>query len=289
MYTFFTDSDCDLTPEICKEYGFSLISMPYIEKGKEVYPYENWQTFDYRKYYANLRWGDIPSTCAISPAKYISYFEPSFKAGKDILYVHFSAAMSGTFNAMKLALDELYEKYPERKLYSFDTKAITIGSLNLILEMGEKYKKGASIQELIDFGNDQVDKFGIYFYADNLRFFAKSGRVSGLSATMGDLFGIKPLIFMDSDGVMKSISKARGRIGAMEKLLQYIIDLEDHIKDHRVIIAHSDCLHLADKMANMLRQKFGDDLPIIYTVVNPTAGAHCGPDCIGVSFHAKHR
>ena len=43
------------------------------------------------------------------------------------------------------------------------------------------------------------------------------------------------------------------------------------------------------ELTELLKQKFGEDLPIEYVVVNPTAGSHCGPDTIGVCFHAKHR
>ena len=44
-----------------------------------------------------------------------------------------------------------------------------------------------------------------------------------------------------------------------------------------------------DEFAEMLKNKFGDDLPIEFEVVNPTAGSHCGPNAIGVSFYARHR
>jgi DegV family protein with EDD domain len=289
MYTLFADTDCDVTPQMAEEYGFKLISMPYIVDGQEVYPYESWKTFDSHQYYQMLRRGNLPSTCAISPAKYMTYFEPSFAAGQDILYVHFSAAMSGTFNAMNIAYEELKKKYPERTLYTFDTKGITAGSLNLIMEIGAKYRAGASIQEIIDFGTKETLHFAVYFYADNLKFFAKSGRVPSITAAMGGIFGIRPIINMNEEGKMDSIGKAGGRLGALHKVLGYVEDLQDDIKGHRVIIAHTDCKFLADKMAEMLKRKFGSDLDIVYTIVNPTAGAHCGPDCVGVSFHAKRR
>jgi DegV family protein with EDD domain len=289
MYTLFTDTDCDVTPEMAAEYGYSLISMPYIENGKEVYPYESWPYFESHTFYNTLRKGTIPTTCGLSPEKYMSYFEPSFKEGSDIVYVHFSKAMSGTFNAMDLALEQLYRKYPGRKCYTIDTKGITTGSLNLAMDLGELHKKGASIQELLDYAKKEVDHYAIYFYADNLKFFAKSGRVNGITAAMGGLLGIRPLIFMDSDGVMKSIGKARGRVAALHKILGYIKDLGDDVAGHRIIIAHTDCPLLAKEMAAMLKDNFGSDLNIVYSIVNPVAGAHCGPDCVGVSFHAKHR
>ena len=289
MYTLFTDTDCDITPEIAERYGYKLISMPYTIEGKQVFPYVDFKDFEYKEFYNRLRKGVVPTTSALSPVEYINYFEPEFKAGRDILYVHFSAAMTATFNSMRLALEELKEKYPERKLYDIDTKGITLGSYNICLSIGELYKNGASIEEIQAWADREIDRTAFYFYADDLKFFGKSGRVSGFAAFFGNIIGLKPIIFIDTDGKMKTKDKCRGRKQALQKLLNYVIDLEDDIKNHRVIIAHTDALPIAKEFGDMMKDYFGEDLKIEYEVVNPTAGSHCGPNAIGVSFHAKHR
>ena len=289
MYTLFTDTDCDITPEIAERYGYKLISMPYTIEGKQVFPYVDFKDFEYKEFYNRLRKGVVPTTSALSPVEYINYFEPEFKAGRDILYVHFSAAMSATFNSLRLALEELKEKYPERKFYQIDTKGITLGSYNICLSIGELYKNGASIEEIQAWADREIDRTAFYFYADDLKFFGKSGRVSGFAAFFGNIIGLKPIIFIDTDGKMKTKDKCRGRKQALQKLLNYVIDLEDDIKNHRVIIAHTDALPIAEEFGDMMKDYFGEDLKIEYEVVNPTAGSHCGPNAIGVSFHAKHR
>ena len=289
MYTLFTDTDCDITPEIAARYGYKLISMPYTIEGEQVFPYVSFKEFDYKAFYNRLRKGIIPTTSALSPVEYVNYFEPEFKAGRDILYVHFSAAMTATFNSMRLALEELAEKYPERKLYQIDTKGITLGSYNICLEIGEMNKNGASIEDIQKWAEVEIDKTAFYFYADDLKFFGKSGRVSGFAAFFGNVIGLKPIIYIGNDGKMTTKDKCRGRKNALQKLLQYVIDLEEDIKDHRVTIAHTDALEIAEEFGNMMKAHFGEDLKIEYEVVNPTAGSHCGPNAMGVSFHAKHR
>ena len=289
MYTLFTDTDCDITPEIAERYGYRLISMPYTIEGKQVFPYVDFKEFDYKTFYNKLRKGVIPTTSALSPVEYIEYFEPEFKAGRDILYVHFSSAMSATFNSLRLALEELKEKYPERKFYQVDTKGITLGSYNICLSIGELHRNGASIEDIQKWAEKEVGKTAFYFYADDLKFFGKSGRVSGFAAFFGNIIGIRPIIYIGDDGKMTTKDKCRGRKQTLQKLLQYVIDLEDDIKNHRVIIAHTDALDIAEDFGAMLKKYFGEDLNIEYEVVNPTAGSHCGPNAIGVSFHAKHR
>lgn len=289
MYTLFFDTDCDITPEIAQKYGAKLISMPYEVNGKEIYPYVSFDKYDAKAFFQSLRDGVLPTTSALSPEDYRKYFEPEFKKGNDILYIHFSAAMSATFNSIRLLMDELKKEYPDRKLELIDTKGITLGSYSLCLQMGELYKQGKSIDEIKKWASVNVDKTAFYFFADNLKFFAKSGRVGGFSAFMGGIIGIRPIICIKEDGKMTSIGKVKGRKAALTKILQYVIDLEEDIKQYPVIIAHGDAMYLVNEFKTMLKKQFGDDLNIIVEDVNPTAGAHCGPDAIGVTFHAKHR
>jgi len=289
MFDLFTDGDCDVTPDVAAKYDYRVISMPYIIDGKEIYPYVDWMEFKSHEFYQTLRHGLIPKTCGLSPSQYRAYFLPSFQAGHDVLYVHFSNAMSGTFSAMKIALDELLKEFPERKYYDVDTKSISIGALAMCEDIGEMAKNGKTAEEIVAWAKVEADHYATYFYADGLKFFAKSGRVSNISAVMGGLLGIKPIIYMNAEGGMVSIAKACGRLPALLKVLDYIVHLEDHIKDHQVYIAHCDCLFLAERMAHMLRNKFGHDLKIRFVCVGAVPGSHCGPDCIGVTFHSKKR
>ena len=106
---------------------------------------------------------------------------------------------------------------------------------------------------------------------------------------MGGLLGIRPIIHISDEGKMVSISKAKGRKGAIDKLLEYVRNLNEDIKNHRVIIGHSDALDIAKEVEAKLKAEYGEDLNTEIVVVNPTAGSHCGPNTIGVSFYAKHR
>lgn len=289
MLQLYTDSDTDFTPEMCKEFGYKLISMPYCIDGKEIYPYVDFETFDPHTFYDQLRGGTLPTTSAISKLDYISYFEPEFEAGNDILYVHFSAAMTMTFQMMEEAVTELLAKYPDRKFYQIDTKAITLGSANLVYAIGDLYKQGYSAEELVKWAETEVDHFAIYFLADDLKFFKRSGRVSGLAATMGSMIGVRPLIHMNSEGQMVSIGKERGREKGLERLLSYVDELGDHVTDYRILVGNTDAPELVEEVVKRLRERFGEDARILVIPTNPTAGSHCGPNCVGIGFHAIHR
>ena len=289
MLTLFTDTDTDITPVEAAEYGYKLISMPYSIDAETIHPYEDFEVFDSRAFYDKLRSGVLPTTSAISKERYIEYFEPDFKEGNDILYVHFSRAMTNTFDAMDQAVAELKAKYPGVRFEEIDTKGITTISYTITREVGDRIKAGMSLDEVLDWASREVDRCAMYFFADDLKFFRRSGRVSGLAATMGTLIGIRPIIYMSQEGKMVSCGKEKGRVKAMEHLVGKVEELGDDIKAHRFVVGHTDAPEIAQDVADMIHERFGNDLNIEIHVVNPTAGSHSGPNGVGVCFHAKHR
>ena len=288
MLSIFTDTDTDITPAIAAEYGYTLISMPYSIDTKTVYPYEDFETFDAHAFYDTLRTGVLPTTSAISKERYIRYFEKDFQEGNDILYVHFSRAMTNTFDVMDQAVAELKEKYPGTRFEEIDTKGITTISYNIAREVGDLVKAGKTLDQVLEWAKEEVDHFAMYFFADDLKFFRRSGRVSGLAAAMGTLIGVRPIIHMSQEGKMVSVGTETGRLKAMTHLVDMVAQLGDKIHEHRICIGHTDAPHIAHEVGKMIENKFGPQR-IEYVDVNPTAGSHCGPNGVGVCFHAIHR
>ncbi len=288
MLKLYTDTDTDFCPSLAAEYGYKLISMPYSIEAKTTYPYVDFETFDAHAFYDRLRGGVLPTTSAISKEQYMNYFIKDFIEGNEILYVHFSRAMTNTFDAMDQAIAELKEKYPKARFEEIDTKGITTISYAIVREVGDLVKAGKSLDEVLDWAKTEVDKFAMYFFADDLKFFRRSGRVSGLAATMGTLIGVRPLIHMSQEGKMVSVGTAKGRNNAMLYLLNKVGELGDDIDSHRICIGHTDAPEIARQLGAMITEKYGHQ-NIVYVDVNPTAGSHCGPNGVGVCFHAIHR
>ena len=124
MIHLFYDSDSELNFNIAKEYGIEgdehHIKMPYIIQNKtslcELITEESSNEF-----FSLVKAGNMPSTAALNPIEYVQILEPYFEKGEEMLYVAFSSNMSGTFNNLKIALDELTPKYPQAKFVRFDT------------------------------------------------------------------------------------------------------------------------------------------------------------------------
>ena len=289
MLTIFTDTDTDITLDEANKYGIRLISMPYIIDDVEINPYIDFENFEYKEFYDKLRSGVLPKTCAINTQVYREYFEPELQKGNDILYIHFSRAMSGTFNAMDLTISELKEEYPERSIYTIDTKGITILSNIIVKEIMDLFNKGMTLEEILEWSKTHIDNYATYFFADTLKFFAKSGRVSNIAGIMGNIIGIKPIIYMNEEGKMVNIAKIKGRKKAILALIEYFDKLAVDIENHRIIIGHTDSIENVQHLEELLIEKYGNKLKIEHVVVNPTAGSHCGPDTVGIAFYASRK
>ena len=288
MLKIYTDTDTDFYPALAAEYGYKLISMPYSIDAKTVYPYVDFDSFDAHAFYDILRGGVLPTTSAISREQYLQYFEEDFKAGNEILYVHFSRAMTNTFDAMDQAVTQLKAQYPAARFEEIDTKGITTISYAIVREVGDLVKAGKTLDEILEWAKAEVDHFAMYFFADDLKFFRRSGRVSGLAATMGTRIGVRPLIHMSKEGKMVSVGTAKGRQKAIQYLVDKVGELGDEIEKHRICIGHTDAPEIARTIAGLIEERYGKQ-DIVYVDVNPTAGSHCGPNGVGVCFHAKSR
>ena len=290
MLKLYTDSDTDVTPKVAAQHGYSgYISMPYSVDAKTIYPYVDFETFDCHGFYEMLRGGVLPTTSAISKERYVEYFEKDFADGNDILYVHFSRAMTATFDAMDQAIAELKAKYPGVRFEEIDCKGITTICYPIVCKAGDMALAGKSLDEILAWAREDVDHWAMYFFADDLKFFRRSGRVSGIAATMGTLIGLRPIIYMSPEGKMVSKGTEKGRAKAMNRLMNEVLEKGLDVKENGLYIGHTDALEFAHQLGDMLREKLGADLPITFVECNPTAGSHAGPNGVGVCFHAKER
>ena len=106
---------------------------------------------------------------------------------------------------------------------------------------------------------------------------------------MGGIIGIRPILTMNSEGKMVPVGKVKGRRNAVTKLVDYVQELGVDLDKHTIVIGHADAMHLVEEVEAEVKARLGDKVKFDVVEVNPTAGAHCGPDTLGIAFYAKHR
>ena len=286
MSALIIDADGELWYTRQEELGVECIKMPYSYGGEEYY-YDLGKNTDFKKFYETVRGGEVPKTMALNPAEYVEILEKYFEKGEDVLYVSFSHAMSGTFDHLNTALNQLKEKYPERKCTIFDTKSISLGAGIQMEYAAELKNAGASDEEIIEKLTAFRDRVAVYFVVDDLMHLKRGGRLSGFAAFAGTLLSLKPVLTFDEKGSLKVFEKITGKRKALHKIADHVAN-ELTGTDYTVYVIDADSPQEGDMLADMIKEQ-RPDAKIKRQIVGPVIGAHCGPGTIGVIFIADKR
>ena len=287
MYQLFCDSNCELWHTKVRDLGLNVIRMPYILEGEEYF-YDMGEHTDFKAFYDKMRAGAVPKTSALNEYAYMEYFEPVLARGEDIYYITFSHQMSGTFNAMKNVIAQLKEKYPEREIRFKDSKLISLGSGFITYYGALKYQNGATMDELDEYLDELIEHTATYFVVNDLTYLHRGGRLSGASRVIGNLLGIKPILYVNEEGKILNINKVKGFKKALASLIGYMKQKGSELDQYKVYVLQADCEEEAAGFVQNMKDTFGD-LDVEVQPVGPVIGAHCGPGTIGLIFHSKEK
>ena len=285
-YIIFTDSACDIAPELLKEWGvkYQNLTFRFVDEERE---YQN-DEMTPADFYACMRAGRVAKTAAINVETFKAAFEAELKEGRDLLYLGFSSGLSNTSNAGQLAANELAELYPERKILVVDTLCASAGQGLLVYLTVQKKNAGATIEEAAAYAREQIPHLCHWFTVDDLVYLKRGGRVSPAVAMIGTMLNIKPVMHVDDEGHLIKVSQARGRKASLKAIVDQYDALALTPNEGTVFICHGDCMDDAQRLAGMVRDKHGVEVKLI-TYTGTVIGAHSGPGTLALFFLGKHR
>ena len=216
-YVIVTDSGTDFTEKLKKELDVVQLELTIVVEGKEPKPNNE---VDNKELYEMLRAKKKATTSAVNVEDFKTVMRPYLEDGKDILYLGFSSGLSSTYNAGRLACEELSEEYSQRKLYAVDTLCASLGQGLLVYYAAKMRLDGKSIEEVRDFAENNKLRLVHWFTVDDLFFLKRGGRVSAATAVVGTVLGIKPIMHVDNEGKLVKVSTARGRRTAVDTLCE---------------------------------------------------------------------
>ena len=287
-YVIMTDSSCDLPQELADQLGLEVLPLEVMADGKN---YRNWldgREIGFKEFYKLAREGKELKTSAVNTAAFEEKMEKLLKEGKDILYIGFSSGLSTTYNSGEAAARELREKYPDRKIYTVDTLAASLGQGMIIYYAAKKKEAGATIEEVRDFVENEKLHMCHWFTVDDLNYLKRGGRISAATAAVGTMLSIKPVMHMDNEGHLVAVGKARGRKAALCQLLDTMGELGEVLEGQTTFICHSDCMDDAQYVASQMKERFGV-AQVNINWIGPVIGAHTGPGTIGIFFWGRER
>lgn len=286
MYTLTCESTVDFTQEYMSKRNIPVIAYSFYIDGKEYY---DDMSADKAAFYNALRNGKTSTTSQICVDRYKDFFRQYLQTG-DLLHIAFDSQLSHSIENAYQAAKELQKEFPLRKIYVVDSTCGGSGYGILVDTLADMRDSEHSVDELYDWIMECRKKIHHNFFATTLKFFRKSGRVSGATALIGDLLKICPLMKLDNDGKIVSYAKALTAKKAIDRITQEIDSniIGNEVYGDRLWIEHSDCLSHAETLQKALKHKYPRADIRIWNI-GPVLGSHCGPGTVAVYFWGKER
>ena len=229
-----------------------------------------------------MRNGERTTTTQVPVEEFNRIFRLYLDKGMDIVYIGCSLKQSGSVNTGTMVAKELANDYPDATIYCIDSLNATVGEGILAIYAANLVKEGKDIDTVYNSTMAKRNFVNQYAAVSTLDWLKKSGRVTASKAFFGNLFGVKPILISDADGVQTPIKKAKGRLASLKMIVDSLKETITEPEKQIVYIGHADC---SEEELNMVRDLIRKEIPCIdvYTLyIGPIVGASVGPDTIGV-------
>lgn len=284
-YVIITDTGCDISPELLKEWQVECVDLRFRRDGETAeYTQAQMPTADF---YQEMRAGTVFKTSAANEDDFRKAFTPILEAGRDILYIGFSLGLSSTVNAGANVAEELKAKFPERKIEVVSTLAASAGQGLLVWYTVRNRDNGLSLEDNAADIREKAPHMCHWFTVEDLKYLKRGGRVSAASAFLGTALNIKPVLHVDDEGHLIPIHKVIGRRMSLNTMLARMKELKQEEKPV-YFISHGDCIDDAKLLEEKIYGEFGVKAELI-TDIGPVIGAHSGPGTLALFFLGVHK
>lgn len=290
MFKITTDSTADLPVEYLEEHNVGCMPISYIMDGVT---YGRDKELEWKEFYRLMREeGKMPTTSQINPADAKAYFEEYIKTDKEILHIAFSSGLSGTYNNMCMAADEIMEEHPDVKIIVIDSLCASMGEGLFVHKAVQLRDEGKTMEVTAQWLREHALNVVHVFTVEDLHHLHRGGRVSKTAAVLGTLASIKPKLHVDNEGHLILIGKVRGRRKSLDALVDYMGEkmgswTQENMEDY-IFISHSDALEDAEYVRDRVKEKYGIEHCLI-NHIGPTIGAHTGCGTIAFFFMGESR
>ena len=288
-YIIMTDSCADLSAAEVQELGIVVVPLHYELDGVNYTNYPDHSELEPAEFFARVSAGATCKTAAVSVGTFVDEMTPILQAGKDILYIAFSGALSTTYQSGCIAADDLRAEFPEAKIEVIDSLSASRGQGRLVMEAVAEKNKGKTLDEVAQFVREAIPHNIHWFTVADLNQLKRGGRISAATALVGTMMNIKPVLRVSDEGRLESVSKSRGIKAALTELVNQMEKTGTApLADQTVLICHADCPDNVEFVSKLLRERFGVT-DIRAEFIGPVIGSHTGMGTLGLFFRGEHR
>ncbi len=279
-FCIITDSASDVPKSVIKEYNLHVMPTPVTIEGTD---YFDGETIFPDQFYEIQASGKEIKTYHISQYMFEEHFRPFAVRGDEVLYICFSTGIAGTFNAAKLAYEEICEEYPGFQMTIIDSKCASLGYGLIVERLLRMQKNGAPKELLIEAAHFFCEHMEHAVTVVELNYLFQGGRLSRTSFLAGTVLDIKPIIIVDEGGSLKAVEKVRGWKKAQKRILDMVGEKGKNLENQVIGAVYGTDTDAFDYLLHELKERYHVK-GILEGRVGCAIGAHTGPGILGIVF-----
>lgn len=289
-YEIISDGSCDLAEETVSKLGIRVVPF-YIAYDEQTYLKEKVEV-NVQDFYQKLVDDPtlFPKTSMPTAEDYIQEFLRAYEADKDILCITISKKFSGSLNSALMARDMFLDEHPDARVEIVDSTVNSCTQGLLVREIARMRENGVSLDEALE----HIERIKItgrsYFTVNGLSYLQHGGRIGKLTAIVGNIFKIIPLI-VQKDGEIQSGGIALSRKRAIMKILdKFKTTLTKHslnIDDYQILVGYGYSKDEANQLVSKFEEVFQRKVDFM-DQIGATIAVHTGPYPLGIAFIRKY-
>ncbi len=277
-----TDTTHYLPADVVAQHDLHLVSL-YVRWGEELERELAMPDFD--AFYERLRMSkELPTTSQPSIGDFVAVFEPLLEAGHDVVSLHISAGISGTYDSALQAKAQLEENGHAGRIQVLDSASACGGLAFMALAAAAKARSGGGLSEVAAHARAAREEIKVWFAVDTPEYLRRGGRIGAAQAWIGGALKIKPILTLESE--ITPVERVRTSGKAFERMVDYMRSRASDGAD-AWIIQHIQARDQAERLVDRGREIFGTE-PTCISEVGPVIGAHVGPGLLGVGGLPAH-
>lgn len=286
-FTLSTDSTCDLYLDFMRQNRIYCAPLTFTIEGNDGKMTDYLDKFEteseYIGFYNRLRGGAYSRTTKLNYQSHYDHFLRLAERGaKDVLHFTISSGLSSTKDIARQAADDIRKLFPDFNVLVVDPLTATVGQGALVTIAGEWRDSGKTARETYDYVLSLRQYIQHFIMADDLNYLCRGGRVSGMSAAIGGLLGIKPMLTFNREGKLEMLEKNRGLKKSLQSMISKMDTLPVDMALKRIYIVHTDNPTGAERLREKVLEKCGIEPHV--SVMGPVIGSHLGPGGIGFGY-----
>ncbi|MHA6532483.1 DegV family protein [Paenibacillus sp. BAC0078] len=274
-----TDSTSDIPPAMAEAYGIEVVPLNLMFGGET---FRDNVDMTPEQFYERLpRAAQLPTTSQPSPDQYMNVYRDLLERnpGSTILSFHISSGLSGTYQSAVLAKSMLEED--GEAITVVDSLSASYGFGFMVVQAARLAAEGKGPEEILQTVESLRQSRKLYFLVDTLEYLQKGGRIGKASAFLGTLLNIKPILSIDSEGIIYAVEKVRGRKKAVARMIELFKKDLPGVDKINVAVGHTAEPASGEEFLRELAGHFTLEEKVL-TNVGPVVGSHVGNGTLAV-------